>query len=454
MTTDTALVRKDSIEELCGHRARALALYAQAFDLLLEARDAHARAAVGKSYITNFPVEALRWITTDRRVEFVDRIRTDMDRDVWQGLILNTALAGLMDAEARDSFERSLRDNPPEVTAETVFATMSALAGDAEMIFRRGLVNVFSQLHRKYRSHDGFKIKDRVIMPYAVRVLFRSAMLIHDAQLIDVDRVMHVLDGKAAPHHTAGLCAAIRAAMHANPAQWEAETEYFSAKWHLNGNLHLRFKRADLVMRANQIIAEHFGMSLGVSPHAAPKRREPPAPDAEAFFPTPPELVARMIDEANLSKGLTVLEPSAGDGAIALPVAEHTGGPVVCFEVSPNRAAILRASLAAHGRVINDDFLRYRAAETRYDRILMNPPFTRGADALHVMHALDFLAPGGRLVAIVSGAIHGPANGRRPHDELRHEIERRGGRLIRLPSGSFKSAGTNVDTAMVIIDAA
>lgn len=33
----TALVRKESIEELCGHRARALELYVQAFDLLTEA---------------------------------------------------------------------------------------------------------------------------------------------------------------------------------------------------------------------------------------------------------------------------------------------------------------------------------------------------------------------------------------------------------------------------------
>ncbi len=30
-----------------------------------------------------------------------------------------------------------------------------------------------------------------------------------------------------------------------------------------------------------------------------------------------------------------------------------------------------------------------------FDRILMNPPFERGADAEHVRHAFRFLTPGG-----------------------------------------------------------
>jgi predicted RNA methylase len=454
MNADTALVRKDSIEELCGHRARALDLYAQAFDLIEQARNAHARAATGKSHIASFPVQELRWFDDRSRASFIKQIRADLDRDVWQGLILNTPIAGLMDAEARENFERSVRDDPPEVTAETVYATMSNLIGDAELIFRRGLVNVFSRLQRRYRSHDGFKIGDRLILTSAMRVYDMFVSLNRDDQLIDLDRVMHVLDHQAAPHHTAGLVGAIREATHERPTRWQAETAYFHAKWHRNGNLHLRFKRADLVREANRLIAEHFGQTIGAAPDVATRRREPPEPDAEAFFPTPGELVEQMIAKANLSPGLTVLEPSAGDGAIALPAAAVTGGHVVCFEVCPSRTAGLRAALGGSGRVINDDFLRYQAGEHRYDRVLMNPPFTRGADALHVLHALDFLAPGGRLVAIVSGAIHGPADGMRPHAELRRAIERRGGQVIRLPAGSFKNAGTSVDTAMVIIDAA
>ena len=41
----------------------------------------------------------------------------------------------------------------------------------------------------------------------------------------------------------------------------------------------------------------------------------------------------------------------------------------------------------------------------RFDRVVMNPPFCRGRDLDHVRHALRFVAPGGRLVAIMSAGV-------------------------------------------------
>ena len=76
-----------------------------------------------------------------------------------------------------------------------------------------------------------------------------------------------------------------------------------------------------------------------------------------------------------------------------------------------------------------------------YDRIVMNPPFERGADINHIAHAFAHLAPGGRLVAVC-------ANGPRQREEL-GEIATE---WIELPPGSFKSEGTNVNTAIVILD--
>lgn len=48
--TSTAIIRKESIEELCGHRTRALDLYGQAFDLLVEAGKAVDRASPTGSF--------------------------------------------------------------------------------------------------------------------------------------------------------------------------------------------------------------------------------------------------------------------------------------------------------------------------------------------------------------------------------------------------------------------
>ena len=65
-----------------------------------------------------------------------------------------------------------------------------------------------------------------------------------------------------------------------------------------------------------------------------------------------------------------------------------------------------------HGRILAEqglavtvaDFLQWQT-EKAPDRIVMNPPFSEGRWQAHLEHALDMLAPAGRLVAILpSGA--------------------------------------------------
>ena len=264
-TQQTSLVRKDSIEELCGHRARALALYAKVEETLAEAKAAHARACIGISnYINPPPLDDLRYSG-----DYQKNARLNLDRDMWRAFLKNTPLGSLMDVKERQEFEDALKE-PPECTPETVFATMDRLRCESGMIFRRGLVNAFSNLSRTYKSHDGFKIGGRLILEYVVRVeKFQGSVwwvnLADNAQqrLQDVDRVFHVLDGQSAPEYQQGLCAAMRTAMNQKPLLWEVTTPYFRVKWFRNGNAHFDFLREDLVRKANLLIAEHYGDAIG-----------------------------------------------------------------------------------------------------------------------------------------------------------------------------------------------
>jgi hypothetical protein len=167
------------------------------------------------------------------------------------------------------------------------------------------------------------------------------------------------------------------------------------------------------------------------------------------FFPTPATLVARMVAEAGLQGGMRVLEPSAGKGDIA-KAARAAGCAVVCIEQNFTLCGILiGAGFETHA----GDFLTYDAPAERFDRALMNPPFSGGADARHVMHAFHWLKPGGRLAAICcEGAFF---RGDKLSAQFRDFVDEHGS-SEKLPPGTFNSAqcyrGTGVNTRIVILD--
>ena len=111
------------------------------------------------------------------------------------------------------------------------------------------------------------------------------------------------------------------------------------------------------------------------------------------FYPTPPEVIARMISTNDLT-GRTVLEPSAGKGDLIDALKAH-GATVICCELHPD-LAILAGRKA---RLIAGDFLTVTSDQVSHiDAIYMNPPFSRGAD--HILHAWS-IAPGGcHIVAL------------------------------------------------------
>jgi predicted RNA methylase len=155
------------------------------------------------------------------------------------------------------------------------------------------------------------------------------------------------------------------------------------------------------------------------------------------FFPTPPAIVAEMIEAADLQAGLIVLEPSAGKGDIARAILRAAPVRLRCIEIVPALAEITRGEGVPCECA---DFLTI--APEGVDRVIMNPPFERRQDEKHVHHALRFLNPGGVLVSIVSSTT-----GLRLSD-IADEVRE-------LPAGSFRTGErpTGVNVAMVIVRA-
>lgn len=162
----------------------------------------------------------------------------------------------------------------------------------------------------------------------------------------------------------------------------------------------------------------------------------------QAFY-TPPNVVATMMTHASPRDGQTVLEPSAGDGAIA-DAARQYGARVTCVENDPASVLVLMGN--GH-EVLGVDFLALTHDGFNFDMVVMNPPFTKGQDAAHITHALKFVKPGGFVFAIIGETyVHHTA---KKYSAFRDLLAARGTVLEKFTNHEFRESGTDVNTRLI-----
>jgi len=178
-------------------------------------------------------------------------------------------------------------------------------------------------------------------------------------------------------------------------------------------------------------------------------------------FSTPLPMGYAVSRAAQLRSGDTVLEPSAGNGLLAI-FAELAGARIVLNEIHEGRRHNLRelfpdAPLSSHNAEQIDDHLQEAVKPTA---ILMNPPFSASpnfkkrnslATWRHLISALHRLQPGGRLVTIT-------ANWFSPHnpDWADYFLRLRKFAHVAFSAGiegrAYAKHGTTIETRLTVID--
>ena len=164
-------------------------------------------------------------------------------------------------------------------------------------------------------------------------------------------------------------------------------------------------------------------------------------------FTTPGPVIDLMLEYADIEDGHSILEPSAGTGAICSVLsARHPAAKLDVVELNLTLRELLKDS---GYNLTGSDFLEFEGIG-QYDRILMNPPFKKLQDIDHVLKAFDCLKPGGRLVSIMSPWPF--FHSQKKAVAFREWFDELGGEVQDLPEESFKNSGTSVNSKILILD--
>ena len=161
--------------------------------------------------------------------------------------------------------------------------------------------------------------------------------------------------------------------------------------------------------------------------------------ERQAFY-TPEDVALGVVIFADVSDK-KVLEPSAGGGALAQACRTLRAEEVFCLDIADEAVDALKE---AGFPAFKTDFLAHFPTPngSGFERIVMNPPFTRKSDAKHVKHAFNYwLTDNGLLTSIVCD------DGQDRKDLAAIDSSFR--IVQRLPAGTFKESGTNIATLVI-----
>jgi len=168
------------------------------------------------------------------------------------------------------------------------------------------------------------------------------------------------------------------------------------------------------------------------------------------FFPTPKGIAEQMCQLAELEPSCKVLEPSCGRGNIADVIYDSGIKELTCVELNCDMGTYLVGK--PYHVQLGVDFLTFAKEYTQspaWDRVIMNPPFSKQQDIEHIMAAYNVLKPGGILVSIVSESPFFRSNA--ASVKFRRFLDDASAQTIPLDEGAFKESGTSVRTRIIKI---
>lgn len=237
-----------NLYDLCEHRERAIKLFTASYATI---------KGVEKDL-----QEAGQYLTPYNCVPKInpEDFQKQLDKNLWRHAFNQIGLLQYMDAQAKDELDKDLEKTVPDFTIDNVKTTLLTAAQNADKMFARGIVNIFFRLSGEHKTNTNspFKINRKAVIGYMATLNYSGGLRVNtwgsfSERINDIDRVIKTLDGKK--HQQRELEFLVNGAWGIGEVY---EDDYYKIKGFKNGNMHIEFKRQDLLDKANLIIARYY----------------------------------------------------------------------------------------------------------------------------------------------------------------------------------------------------
>lgn len=255
-TMNTDIARRETLTTMISVYQSATADITQAYALLEQAQGRLRSVFMdtpGYSFATN---DRNMYDRTGKKAS--DAILVNIKKDAWKHITERLELRKLLSIKRRDELDRQLdRANElPELTEENIISMFQQSAENVNVYLEEAVLEVFEFLRppgSRHKTNTEFEIGRKVVLTWMLEKGYQRGKYRvnshRDKYVTAIQNVFQMLDGQGPVKGYYGdlyneIC---------DSKNGTGETPYFKFKGYMNGNLHLEFKRLDLLERLNAI---------------------------------------------------------------------------------------------------------------------------------------------------------------------------------------------------------
>lgn len=246
------LIPATTVAQLVGIYRQSEQEIRQAFSLIEGARQ-RLRTQFGDHHY-GFDVEVTHG-SNRRACDTADELMGKLKKDAWRILVDRMELRRVLSIKRAAELDEQLESGNglPEIDETQILAMMEGTLMKTPDYLAEAVKEVFNWLrpHSSYKTNEKWKVGRKVVLKWCVtRAYGRVGFRINyhrEQNLTALENVFLMLDGKGTVKTSH---AALRDAID-KTTTGSGETDYFKFKCFKNQNLHLEFKRLDLVDKLN-----------------------------------------------------------------------------------------------------------------------------------------------------------------------------------------------------------